>query len=272
MRIFQRHTLMLLIAATALALIASGDAYELKKEIKLSGDLIRSDELGNVFLIKDDKLTKYDSKGEKIHVYSNLYAGHITSVDTHDPFKILLFYQAFGHIEFLDHSLSLSSSSIDLNELNLGLATLACTSYRGAFWVYDPMNFELVRIDQSLKVSESSGNLQQITGFTLNPNYMLERDNSLYLNDPAIGVLMFDKYGSYYKTIPLKGLSTFQVFDRKIIYVQEDKINIYDTQINEISTAALPGQGSKSVSVCLSIKPQMLYMLGNERLYFYQIN
>lgn len=271
MKILLRYSIALF-AVILIALTAGDEPYTLTGQVKLTADFIRSDELGNVFVIRDNQLTKYNKRSEKLYSYSNLYSGDISFIDTHDPFKILLFYQSFGQVEFLDHTLSLNSSRIDLNELGLGLSTLACASYQGAFWVYDPTNFELIRIDQSLEISERSGNLQQVTGYTLNPNYMLERDNSLYLNDPETGIFIFDKYGSFYKTIPVKGLMSFQVFDRKIIYVKEGEISIYDTRLNELSSTALPRADNKSVSVCLSTDPQMIYALGKTSLYFYLIN
>lgn len=272
MKLLLKHILILALIMLVTAFTGPDNTYKLTHSLRLDADFIRSDELGNVFVVKDNKLTKYGRDGKKLHAYTNMYAGDISFVDTQDPFKILVFYQAFSQIDFLDRTLSLSSSSIDLNQINMGLVTLACASYQGAFWVYDPINFELNRIDQSLKISEQSGNLQQVTGYTLQPNYMLERDNSLYLNDPNIGILIFDKYGSYYKTIPILGLTSFQVFDRKIIYVQDNEISIYDTKLNEVNTTSTPEDDARSISVCLSTKPQMLYLLDDAELHFYQMN
>lgn len=254
-----------------MVLTAGDEGYEQVTEIKVKGDFIRSDELGNVFLVDDNQLVKYSSAGKKLHSYTNLYSGDITFVDTHDPFKILVYYRAFGQVEFLDHTLSLASSTIDLNMLGLSLATLVCASYQGAFWVYDPMNFELVRINAGLEVSERTGNLVQATGLSPEPNFMLERDNFLYLNDPGIGIMMFDKYGTFYKTIPVKGLSSFQVFNKRIIYTRGEEIFIFDTQLNERSSATLPAGEKKSVSLCLSLDPQMLFVLQEEKLVYYNI-
>jgi hypothetical protein len=255
-----------------LVLSSASDGYVKTKQLNVQGDFIRSDELGNAFLVKDMQLIKYSPEGEVLHTYSNMYSGDITFVDTHDPFKILLYYRDFGRVEFLDQSLSLASSSIDLSMLNLSLATLACASYAGAFWVYNPMNFEMVRVTAGLEIKERTGNLQRATGYTPDPNYMLERDNYLYLNDPAIGIMMFDKYGTYYKTIPVKGLTSFQVFDNRLIYVTGNDISIYHTRLNEVNTTALPVEGAKSVSVCLSLDPQKLYVLEEDKLVFYTIN
>lgn len=262
-----RTLIMLLLAAL---FIAADDGYNETLRIRLKASFIRSDELGNVFVVNNNQLTKYSADGIKLFTYSNLYSGDISFVDTHDPFKIFLYYKDFEQVEFLDHTLSLASST-SLRMLNLELATLACASYQGSFWVYDPMNFELVRIDQQLTVNERTGNLQQATGYSLDPNYMIERDNFLYLNDPAIGILIFDKYGTYFKTIPVLGLQSFQVFEKRIIYFLRDKISIYDTRLNEENYTALPWTDALSISVCLSLDPQRLFMLSDEALFFYKI-
>jgi hypothetical protein len=261
-----------LILAMGMLLSATGDTYTLARTLKTKGEYIKSDELGNVFLVKNNQVTKFNSKGEELHTYSNLYAGDISFVDTRDAFKIMLYYEAFGQVEFLDHTLSLTSSTIELTQLGLELATLVCSSYQGSFWVYNPVNFELIRINQQLEVSEQTGNLQQATGYSLNPNYMIERDNFLYVNDPAIGILIFDKYGSYFKTIPVLGLISFQVFNKKIIWVDKEEISIYDTKLNELSSTGLPSTNAISVSVCMSLDPQMLFLLEEEKLVFYQIH
>lgn len=271
MRILHQN-IIVIIFLLAIVLIAAGDGYEETKQLDVQGDFIRSDELGNVFLVQDNQLIKFDPSGKVLRTYSNLYSGNISFIDTQDPFKILVFYEAFGQIEFLDHSLSLASSTINLNMLDLSLATMVCSSYQGAFWVYDPSNFELVRVTQGLEINERSGNLQQVIGYTPEPNYMLERDNYLYLNDPATGILIFDKYGSYYKTIPVKGLKSFQVFNRKLIYITGDDINIYDTRLDEVSNTSLPLKEATSVSVCQSTDPQRLYILTEDKLIFYNID
>lgn len=268
---FIRRNINYLLIIAALCSVMATDGYKEITRIKLKGDIVLSDEMGNAFVVNNNQLTKYSPGGKKLYTYSNLSSGDIGFIDIHDPFKILVYYPDFGQIELLDHTLSLTSSTIDLNTLGLGLSTLACASYQGAFWTYNPINFELVRVNQYLEVSERTGNLQQATGYELNPNYMLERDNNLYLNDPATGVLIFDKYGTYYKTIPIPGLESFQVFNRKIIYVQGDKISIYDTKLNEHNSTYLPCDDALSVSACLSLDPQRIYALKDGELVFYEI-
>ena len=261
----------IILFALAVIVMAADDAFSLRKQLELKADFIRCDELGNIFVVKGNQLTKYNSSGEKLHSYSNMLYGDISFIDTQDPFKILVYYQPFEQIEYLDQSLSLISTRIDLNNYYTGMPTLVCASYQGAFWIYDPLSFELVRVNQALEVSEKSGNLQQVTGYSLDPNYMLERDNFLYINDPRIGILIFDKYGSFFKTIPVKGLRSFQIFNNRLIYVIEDEINIYNVKLNEISSTSLPSNDAISVSACLSTDPQKLFLLKDKGLYIYDI-
>jgi len=271
--IFTRfHTRMLTAALLFFLLTAATmEGYREINRIPARGTSVSSDELGNAFLTAGNQLLKYSPAGKKLHTYSNLYSGDISHVDTQDPFKILLFYQPFAQVEFLDQTLSLTSSRIDLNQLGLGLASLVCTSYQGAIWVYNPVDFELLRIDQQLEVAERTGNLLQSTGLALDPNFMVERDNFLYLNDPAAGILIFDKYGSYYKTVPVKGLTSFQVFNNKIIFTRGDEVGIYDVKLNELSTTTLPQGEYRSAAVVMSLDPERLYMLLDDALVFYEI-
>jgi hypothetical protein len=57
----------------------------------------------------------------------------------------------------------------------------------------------------------------------------VEYNNKVYLNDPINGVLVFDVYGTYLKTIPIYHLNTFQVKENYMLYVnKEGNIETYD--------------------------------------------
>jgi hypothetical protein len=61
---------------------------------------------------------------------------------------------------------------------------------------------------------------------------LLEYDNKVYLNNPSTGILIFDVYGTYYKTISVKNVKQFQVIGEWIYYLSEKKaraINIKTT-------------------------------------------
>ena len=72
-----------------------------------------------------------------------------------------------------------------MQELGLGPATLACSSFNNGFWVYSPVNFELRRLDEILTQTVQTFNLNQITGIDIHPNFMVEHQNWMYLNNPT---------------------------------------------------------------------------------------
>jgi hypothetical protein len=57
---------------------------------------------------------------------------------------------------------------------------------------------------------------------------MLEFNNYLYLNDPNIGIILFDIFGAYFKTLPIKSINKFNVVGNKIYYKKENKFYSYE--------------------------------------------
>ena len=58
--------------------------------------------------------------------------------------------------------------------------------------------------------------------------FMVEQDSWLYLCDPENGVLVFDLFGGYARTLPVIGASEIQVRDGSIIYVKDGALHVYD--------------------------------------------
>lgn len=58
--------------------------------------------------------------------------------------------------------------------------------------VLRPAKFALVRLDSKLAVAQTTSNLNQLLGIEINPNFMCEYNNSVYLNNPSTGILVFD--------------------------------------------------------------------------------
>lgn len=246
--------------------------FKLIKKIDKNGDYITSDKLANIYLIKGNNLSKYNIKGNILKTYSNISSGDISFVDASDPFKILLFYKDFSRIVFLDNTLSKKGDAISLVDLNLELSSLACSSYQNGFWLYDPKSFQLIRIDQNLKINQKSGDITQLTGKQINPNFLTEINNFVYLNDPEAGILVFDEYGSYYKTLPFKNLTAFQIIDNKLIYCDSTKISSYNLKTFEHGSIPLPLSRPVSMRINLNTLSKHLFLLTQTSLNIYSIS
>jgi len=140
----------------------------------------------------------------------------------------------------LDNQLSERGDRVELDVLGYFQTTAVCRSYNDGFWIYDQTTFELTRFTEQLEISQQSGNLAQILDFVPQPNYMREYNNWLYLNDPEQGVLVFDWYGSYTKTIPVKGLKKFVIRADKLFYITGKLLESYDLQTSQFAQMSLP--------------------------------
>ena len=139
--------------------------------------------------------------------------------------RIILFYKDFNRIITLDNTLSEVGEATALETIGFPLTALAAASHDNGLWIYDQTNFELVRLNRNLQIENRTGNLSQVLGIALQPNFIIEKDNRLFLNNPSTGILIFDIFGTYSKTIPEKELKNFQVLDENIIYYRKPELS-----------------------------------------------
>lgn len=223
--------------------------FTLEKRISVDADQIHTDQLNNVYLVKEKKVRKISLDGTFDYEFNSRRYGDITSIDVTRPLKPMLFYRDLSQLIVLDNTMSMQGGPIDLFERNLGQVTAAAVSVNDHFWLYNLENFELLRVTSSFKTVNKSGNLTQVMGAGVMPNFMVEVDNWLYVNDPSLGILVFDIYGTYSKKIPLKGLSFFQVIGGKIYFQKDRKLFAYDTKSHTSEPIELPVEDFDDIRV-----------------------
>ena len=265
----KNKTILLLLAVLVLTAVSMPDGLKKTRMIGIQAQKITCDPLGNIYLIKDHELFKYDNEGNLLFTFNNYLAGNIHSVDPSDPFKLLVYFKDFSQIDILDNTLSHNADPILLQAYDLDQATLICRSYNNGIWVYDSQTFELLRIDEQMQVSDRTGNISQLTGTDIDPNYLLEADNMVYLNDPQSGIIVFDKYGTYFRTYPFTGLNSFQVFDGKIMYTANDALKIYDMQKMLDSSIEQPVKEATDIKMITEPSPMRLIVLDKTHFYIF---
>jgi hypothetical protein len=197
--------------------------------IRFEGEILVTDQFGHYYEVSNNEIKKYSLDGELICVYSENVIGTIANVDVTNPYKVMVFFRDFGNIIILDNTLSPTSEEIDLSDINSSETSLACKSYNNGFWYFNFIQFQLVRLSKELNEINTSGNLTNLLNLNVRPNYIVEYNNRVYLNDPKNGILVFDIYGTYLKTIPILGLNTFQVKEKYIVYVNaKNQVETYD--------------------------------------------
>ena len=98
------------------------------------------------------------------------------------------------------------------------------------------------------------------------PDFLLEWDNNIYMNNPKTGILVFDQYSSYIKTIPITELKSFQIIGNDLLFVKENKMMKHNLKTLQENEVLLPPHDSL---VCSRIEQQQLYLLTTSSLSFY---
>lgn len=248
-------------------LLDKGVNYSLVCKIPFAGGAFATDNLQNIYLYHGNSIKKYTPQGQLLYNYSDKSYGPITSVDVNDPMKVLIFYKDFPEVVLLDNTLSQNGNPFSPSDVGYPLSTLACTSHDNGIWLYDAQNFQLIRLDVNLNITQKTGNLAQAIGIELNPDYLMEYNNFVYLNDSAQGILVFDSYGTYYKTIPITGLNTFEVRGDNLFYVSKNRIHTFHLKtIMEDETMA-----PDTLATDIRIERNLLYEKYNDTLRIFTI-
>lgn len=182
-----------------------------------------TDRLCNIYLINDNyEILKYTPEGIESYRYSNNRLDRPTFIDATDPFNILVFYPDYQTIILLDrtmtHTATLNFSDFDFFDVNA-----VAFSSDNKLWVYDELNFRLKKIDRNGKTLQESDDLSLLLDSDFKPNFIVERELKVFVNDPDIGILVFDAFGQYVKRLDFRGLTDFQVSRNLLIFRDEDK-------------------------------------------------
>jgi len=212
---------------------AFADSLTLVNKIDAAVSFFTTDHLGNLYLVTENGLLKYDPDGNLISSFSEKSFGTIQFADATDPMKILIFNRDFSSVITLDNKLSVQST-FNLHDLNLQQPVLICVSRHDGYWVYDKQSNQLKKFSTSLQPVHESSDLSQLINTEINPVFLVESEKWLWLGNPSSGVLIFDMFGTYLKTLEIKDsmdISAFQVNDDKIILSSANELK----EINQVN-------------------------------------
>ncbi len=229
-------------------------------------NFIAIDNFSNFYTATDNKVFKFSPDGTYLYPYEEFNYGKIGMVDVTNPMKILVFCPDFMTVITLDKYLSplTTYNFFDLGYQNVSAVTM---SNDGLLWFYDNTDFKLKKIDETGAIKLQSQPLNTALDAVPNPDFMVEKDNAVYLNDPAIGIMVFDIFGNYNKTIPIKGLKKFQVFQDQIIYFDSGRLNAYNFISLDLKSIQLPDTAEV---VMAAIQKNRMAILKKDRVDFYR--
>jgi len=257
----------LLISFLALATTLPKE-YQLKTQIDTNSRFMTADHLLSSYIVDDkNQVMKYDSTGQLIGRLSDKRYGDITSVDVTSPFNILVFFKDFATIIATDNNLNPRTlyrlGSLGINEV--GAAALGSDNN---VWFFDLYDSRLKKINPKYEIMFQSPSINELLEIPINPSFITERDQKVYVCDPEVGIFVFDIFANYYNAFPITGIEQFQVLNNTIVYHQDGKLNLFNMQEMDVRTLPLPDSVGEIKSIHL--EKDMLYVLNEEGLLLYE--
>ena len=247
----------------------AADSLGLVKTIMVRARLIICDDLGNVYLVKNDNsLVRYSQNGDSTGFYKSVSNGDITSVDANNPLRVILYYAPFSKVVVLDRMLAFKNE-LNLSQINLLRPSAIAASADGNLWVYDQFNARLKKVDDNLKEVAQSNDLRQQLQFVPSPSFMVEKDRRLYLCDTAQGILVFDRYGSYINSLSIYGTDYLQVYDKQLVYLKTDTLHSYNMETVASKVMTFPLVPAKLLQAVLV--GENVFALYDDRVVIYNI-
>lgn len=241
--------------------------FELLHTVEVDSEFMTADHLRASYLISEEgNVSKYDTTGQKIAQYTENRYGQPTFIDATSPFNTLVLYPEMATIVSLDNRLNVRNL-FRFSSLGINRVPAACLSSDNYVWFFDQEEYKVKKITTKYDIVYESTEVDLLLGADINPNYMVESGRFLYVNDPDLGVILFDLYGNYYTSFAVPGLESFQVINDNLVFVQDDKLIVYDYVHNDSRELPLPnnGKGIKS----LHLGKDRLYILTDTELQIY---
>ncbi len=220
--------------------MSAQNSYQLIKTFPVEGWVLASDELKHAYVVNNENnILKLDSLGSLLAIYSENQYGEVSSIDATNPFEVLVFYKDYNVAISLDINMNAKQlykfATVGINEVSA-----ACMSYDNTIWAYDLSDNKLKKIDTNYKITHESFEVSKLLGGVIEPNYMVERDNMLYVVDEERGIFVFDMYGTYFRSYLFPGVQNLQIINRSLVFYKNGDLNVVDMQSQREEKIVLP--------------------------------
>ena len=234
----------------------------------VQGNRFEADQLGNIYWISGSRMVRVNPETGSRQFYSNPFYGDIMDVDASDPLNILVHHGEQNRVLWLDRNLAPKVGPQNLPAPEMGDFRIVTGSAMGGFWAFHPMMSRIIHYSQTfVKKAQTLPLYEVMPGFNA-PEFFIESEGMLFVNQPDLGIAVFDLFGNFLFFIEKTGLSRFQVLGNNIFFFTESEL----ISFNFIQ---------KSQSVLLQLeKPIMdgkisgntVFVLSPSGLYSYKLN
>ncbi len=208
------------------------------------------DNLGNqYFLQKNDQFKKVNPQGDSMGVFNDVRRfGKLSSINTQNPLRTILFYKDFRNIVILDRFLHIVNA-IDLKKQNLFQVNVIAPSFDNNIWIFDEQESKLKKIGEDGKKIIETADLRTILGEAITPEYLFDQNGFVYVFDSHKGMYIFDYYGALKSKIALLGWKDVVVSSNIIFGIKDSALMSYATGSLQIKTIPLPKEATQSLKM-----------------------
>lgn len=267
-QLFLSCTLIFSCSCSTQASSSIDSSYTLLGAINIKAKAFTTDKLSQIYVITEqNEVIKYDPYGNEMFRFNNNRLGNLQHIDATDPFNVLLYYPDYMTVITLDRTLN-QTIEYDLINLNLLEVKAIGMSNDNNIWLYDDVTFKLRKVNRKGQVLIESDDLNLLLFYTPTPNFILERANTVYVNNPETGVLVFDIFGKYIKTLDFKGLDDFQILNNQLTFRKGKKLMSFHLQPLVLQTIELPPDVDKEDKI--RIQKNKLFIKKKDKVLIYE--
>jgi hypothetical protein len=245
-------------------------AFQFIKTIKGSFTYFNVDNLDNIYLItKNNQLKKLNANGDSVAVFNDVKKyGNPDYVDVTNPLKSLLYYKNYSTVVVLDRLLT-QRNTINLRKQNIFYVNNVTLSYDNNMWLFDEEDYRLKKIDEEGKLLQSSTDWRMLFDTVPAPVKIIDRDNFVYLYDPAKGFYIFDYYGGFKNRLTFLNWTNVEVNGTTVYGFEDTKLYSYQLKSLQLKEYKLPAFFGKYISI--KAMNGLVYLLNEKGVDIYQI-
>ncbi len=231
-------------------------------DINVKPRLADIDNLGRIYVV-DEKNTIINFRPDftEMYRYANNRKGQISSVDLTNPLKVVVFYDDFNHLKIFDNTLTLISE-LDLGD-TFADVTAAAASNDGNLWVYDPVQFKIMKISENGKIMMETTNVNDFGMNQIKVTAIKEKNNVLVVCDPSKGFYFFDNLGQYLFHYAAKEIVHFQFDGNSIIYYTKEGLCSFSLKTKEKYTYDIYDANEKEGVKYIMMYDGSMYVVSN---------
>lgn len=231
-------------------------------EIEQSTRFIEIDHMNQLYCVSGDySIYKYNEEGELLYTFSENRLGQISQLDVSNPLRVLVYFSDFTTLIYLDRTLS-EISRQDLSTIDFAQTQTIAQASDNNIWFFDNERYTLKKINEQNNVIFESNDLNLLLETDIYPVKLKEFDLQLYLNAPENGILVFDLFGNFIKTIGIQSLEYFQLLENQLFYLKDGRFKSYNLTSFKHTELNIPLPWDEALQVCI----------GQEKIYLRKRN